>query len=287
LGSKPFYDWLRQLEGEDYSGLAMTRVSEVNDLNDSDEKSLRRQRRLARFFNTTMKMNLLGGAISETLENGQVVSGVGGQYNFVAMSHELPDSLSILMLKSARTEKGRRRSNIVWEGGHLTIPRHLRDIVITEYGIAYLKNRTDEECIRALLEITDAEFQGELMEKAKRAGKLDRAYQPSPEARANTPANIRSFTSSFDRFPAYPFGSDFTAEEQRLVKALGMLKKKKIPGLLGLLLRPASRAGFRAELERMNLWRPRGAQARIYARLLAGALRASSAQTLAAARRDL
>jgi hypothetical protein len=276
LGSKPFYDWLRGLEGEDYSGLAMTRVSEVNDLYDSDEESLRRQRRLARFFNTTMKVTLLGGAISETLEEGQVVSGVGGQYNFVAMSHELPDSLSVLMLKSTRNEKGGRRSNIVWEGGNLTIPRHLRDIVITEYGIAYLKGLTDEECIRALLEIADAEFLDELAAKAKKAGKLHPSYAPSLAARENTPAAVQKFVKSFPCFPAYPFGSDFTEEEQRIVKALGFLRRQKPLGLLRLLLGGAPRQHFPSELARMGLGKARGLKARLYARLLLKALGATS-----------
>lgn len=272
LGSKPFYEWLRGLEGEDFSGLAMTRVSEVNDLYDPDEESLRRQRRLARFFNTTMKMTLLGEAISETLDEGGVVSGVGGQYNFVAMSHELPDSLSVLMLKSTRTEKGRRRSNIVWEGGHLTIPRHLRDIVITEYGIAYLKGRTDEECIRALLEITDSEFQDELAAKAKRAGKLDPSYEPGAGARKNTPGNIRELTGRFACFPAYPFGSDFTPEEIKLVAALGRLRKMRPPALLRAIAFAPAPAPYRAELDRMGLSRPRGWKERLFARLLRAAL---------------
>lgn len=276
LGSKRFYEWLRRLEGEEFSGLAMTRVSEVNDLYGPDETRLRHQRRLARFFNTTMKMTLLGGAISETLSDGDVVSGVGGQYNFVAMSHELPDSLSVLMLKSTRTEKGRRHSNIVWEGGNLTIPRHLRDIVITEYGIAYLKGRTDEECIRALLEITDAQFLGELTARAKKAGKLSPSYMPSAAARQNTPARVRAFTNSFGCFPAYPFGSDFTPEEERIAKALGFLRKQKPLALLRLLARPANRQLFAAELERMELRHPRGWKARGYARLLKNALAATS-----------
>jgi acyl-CoA hydrolase len=37
-----------------------------------------------------MMMTVGGAACSDGLENGKVVSGVGGQYNFVAMAHELP-----------------------------------------------------------------------------------------------------------------------------------------------------------------------------------------------------
>ena len=73
------------------------------------------------------------------LEDGRVVSGVGGQYNFVAQGHALHDARSILILRSWRESGGEVSSNIVWEYGHCTIPRHLRDIVITEYGIADLR----------------------------------------------------------------------------------------------------------------------------------------------------
>lgn len=62
LGSKELYDWLRHLEGEDRSGLRMTRVSKVNDLYDANEFALRKQRKNARFINTTMKVSLLGSA---------------------------------------------------------------------------------------------------------------------------------------------------------------------------------------------------------------------------------
>ena len=41
----------------------------------------------AHFFG--MMYTLLGAAVSDGLENGQVVSGVGGQYNFVAMAQEI------------------------------------------------------------------------------------------------------------------------------------------------------------------------------------------------------
>ena len=52
--------------------------------------------------------------------DGQVVSGVGGQYNFVAMAHSLPDAHSILALRST-AKGGVATSNILWNYGHTTI----------------------------------------------------------------------------------------------------------------------------------------------------------------------
>src|SRR5688572_4365686 len=83
--------------------------------------------RKARFINSGLKATLTGGIVSDGLENGQVISGVGGQYNFVAMAHALPDARSILTIKSTRGQGGSMESNIVWNYGHITIPRHLRD----------------------------------------------------------------------------------------------------------------------------------------------------------------
>src|SRR6185312_4682565 len=151
LGTKRFYEWLKNLSDKDFNGLNMTKVSMVNDLYDPHEMAIRRQRKNARFFNTCMNVTLLGGVASDTLENGQVISGVGGQYNFVAMSHELPDAKSVLMLRSTRTKNGKRTSNIVWGHEQITIPRHLRDFVVTEYGIANLRGKSDSEVIKQLL----------------------------------------------------------------------------------------------------------------------------------------
>ena len=43
------------------------------------------------------------------------------------------------------------QSNIRWRYGHETIPRHLRDIVVTEYGVADLRGKSDAEVIAAML----------------------------------------------------------------------------------------------------------------------------------------
>jgi acyl-CoA hydrolase len=77
-----------------------------------------------------------------------VVSGVGGQYNFVAMAHALPEARSILCVRATRESRGEVTSSIPWSYGSATIPRHLRDIVVSEYGIADLRGRTDRESSR-------------------------------------------------------------------------------------------------------------------------------------------
>ncbi|MBC7754398.1 MAG: acetyl-CoA hydrolase, partial [Moraxellaceae bacterium] len=265
LGSKDFYQWLRELKSEDRAGLRMTRISKVNDLYDPNETRLRHQRVHARFFNTTMQVSLLGDAASETLRSATVVSGVGGQYNFVSMAHELKGARSILMLRSLRAEnKNKRISNIINETGHFTIPRHLRDIVITEYGIADIKGKTDEDCVKALLNITDSQFQNELLKKAQSKNKISKDYQIPLMYQNNTLEKLKILSQKSDfknEFNPFPFGSDFTPVEEKLALALEKLKAAKMKSTLGLLLKLFSPVknpgGFTLELERMNLTHPK------------------------------
>lgn len=260
LGSKVFYEWMNKLEGRDFSGFFMTRVSNVNDLYDPDEMSLRRQRKKARFFNTAMQVTALGAAASETLPEGTIVSGVGGQYNFVAMAHELSAAYSILMLRSTAFRDGRLQSNIVWNHGNITIPRHLRDVVITEYGIAFLRGRPDAEVIIELLNITDSAFQDELLNKAKKHRKVASDYRIPDEYRQNTRQRLKEKLAKHPGFfEAFPFGSDFNEQELRILSSLKVLKDSNSFGklralILGLMVDPKphesdlARLGFNGRL---------------------------------------
>src|SRR3546814_4643722 len=87
----------------------MCAVSNVNQLYGDQQALATLQRRDARFFNTCMMATLLGAAVSDTLEDGAVVSGVGGQYNFVAMAHELPGARSVLLLRATSTARASSR----------------------------------------------------------------------------------------------------------------------------------------------------------------------------------
>ena len=239
LGPQTFYDALRDMSEEERKQIYMTSVLHVNQLygNAYGSESLKLlQRRDARFVNAALMFTLLGAVISDGLENGQVVSGVGGQYNFVSMAHALPGGRSILMARSTRTKGSDIRSNVVWNYGHVTIPRHLRDVVITEYGIADLRGRTDKEIIEAMLTITDSRYQEGLLEKAKDAGKLPKSHRIPDRFRNNLPERIQKDLANYKReglFPPFPFGTDFTEEELVLGKALRGLKEelaaKKIP----------------------------------------------------------
>jgi len=91
LGPKSFYRSLRELDEATLAKLRMTAVSFTNELY-GDEAAKRAARVGARFVNSTMMATLLGAAVSDALEDGRVVSGVGGQYNFVAQAFALADA---------------------------------------------------------------------------------------------------------------------------------------------------------------------------------------------------
>jgi hypothetical protein len=222
----------------------------------------------------------MGAAISDGLEDGRVVSGVGGQYNFVAQAFALPDARSILTLNSTRGAGRKTMSNIRWSYGHTTIPRHLRDIFVSEYGVADLRGRTDEETIAAMLSIADSRFQSELVREAKDAGKLPKNFKIPADYRENTPERIERALKPYREsgvLPAFPFGTDFDETEQRLVPALQKLKDASggSPLQLLLLLWRGSGALSNADhdaLKRMALDQPQSLADRLYARLLKGAL---------------
>lgn len=277
LGPRGFYSALRELPESERCRFSMTRISFTNALGGPDAQLKVAQRRHARFINTTMMASALGAATSDALDSGQVVSGVGGQYNFVAMAHDLPEARSILMLRATRTRHGVTTSNIFWSYGHTTIPRHLRDIFVTEYGIADLRGRTDRECIIAMLSIADSRFQDSLLEDAKRAGKIESGYRLADAVRNNLPQRLEralGASRADGLFTAFPFGTDFTSEEIVLAEALKHLEAVsastagKISLAIGGLLSGGPSAVTRPYLARMGLDAPRTFRERLTAGML-------------------
>jgi hypothetical protein len=222
--------------------------------------------------------------ISDGLENGAVVSGVGGQFNFVTQAFALEDARSVLTLASTRFSRGGLESNIVWSYAHETIPRHLRDIIITEYGIADLRGQTDAEVIAAMLSVADSRFQPELLNQAKRAGKIAPEFEIPQAFRNNLPERMEAAIRQQREaglLSAFPFGSDFTDVEQRLLSALSLMQtaadsKGALVSLLWEGWRATASEAQRACLERMSLERPRGFKERFYRLLLKGALARSN-----------
>lgn len=278
LGPRAFYTALREMPASDRAKFQMQAISTINELY-GDEAAKRVARVDARFINTAMMVTLLGAVVSDGLEDGRVVSGVGGQYNFVAQAFALEDARSVITLGAVRGAGRKASSNILWSYGHGTIPRHLRDIVVTEYGVADLRGRTDRDVIVSLLKVADSRFQPELLEKAKAAGKLERAYVLPEVFRGNTPERVSEALAPARKAglaPLLPFGSDFDPLEESLLPTLGRLKAAQAePAQLArLILRGL---GHQADdvpaLKRLGLDRPRGPSQWLTSLAVRGALR--------------
>ena len=281
LGSRAFYRVLREMPRSELAKLHMTSVSFVNELY-RDEERKRRARVKSRFVNNAMMATLMGAVVSDGLEDGRVVSGVGGQYNFVAQAFALEGARSVIMLPATRTVAGQVTSNIRWHYGHTTIPRHLRDVVVTEYGIADLRGKTDRDVIVAMLAIADSRFQKELLAQAKRAEKIEPDFVLPTAHRENSPERIARELEPARKaglLPRFPFGTDFTSTEQRLLPALALLRASSPRDLARIAahgLAAKSSPVVHDCLDRMGLGTPSGANERFYALLLRGALARAS-----------
>ncbi len=280
LGPKGFYTALRDMPDRDRAKIAMKPVSWVNALY-GEEEDKRRARVNARFINNAMMATLLGAVVSDGLEDGRVVSGVGGQHDFVVQSFALKGARSIIALNATRESGGKTVSNIRWSYAHQTIPRHLRDIIVTEYGVADLRGKSDAQVIAAMLCVTDSRFQEALLRKAVNAGKIPRDHEIPPAHRNNTPERIAAalgHAGESGLFPAFPFGTDFTPAEQRLIPALERIKnasasKRRLAAFALRGLTGESAVEENLCLERMGLARPRGFTERFLGSLVKGALR--------------
>lgn len=280
MGAQKFYEGLRDLSPERRRKLAMTSVQFTNALY-GDQQLKRRQRRHARFVNTGMKATVTGGVASDGTADGRVVSGVGGQFNFVNQAHELDDGRSVIMIRATRQSGGDPESNVVFNYGHITIPRHLRDIVVTEYGVADLRDKSDAEVIGEMILIADSRFQDTLITQAKEAGKLPEEWELPDDARNNYPETIELALAPYrddGTLPRFPYGSDLTEEEQALARSLqGLESAMGGGGLPDISARNLPKALFtpsaaKPYLDRMGLASPSSPKEFAYKRLVTLAL---------------
>ncbi len=283
IGPRAFYDALNAMPEEERARFGMSGVDKVNQLY-GDEKLRALQRKDGRFVNTGMMANVLGAITSDQLDDGRIVSGIGGQYNFVAMAHALPDGRLIMMIRSTRGSGKNLKSNIVYNYGHCSIPRHLRDIVVTEYGIADIKGKPDGKVIEEMINITDSRFQKALADQAKKAGKLRPDYEIPEEYRNNNPGKIEAFIKSYQSqgvFQSFPFGTEMTDEEIALGASLKMLKNikenqplKLARGLAAEILKPVPVTAYKY-LKRMDLDKPSNLREKFMCKTVTFALRNS------------
>jgi hypothetical protein len=274
LGTNAFYQELRDLPEAARQQIDMTSIARTNSLYWSYDL-LKLQRAHGRFVNTAMMVTLGAVIISDGLKDMREVSGVGGQFDFVNMANYLPTARSIINCHSTRSSKQGVSSNIIWEYSSYTIPRFLRDIVVTEYGIADCRAKVDADIIKSMLNITDSRFQEKLLNQAKKAGKIEKNYEIPAIFRQNYPQGVKALIHELQQkglCEPYPFGTELTAAEQVIKKVLLILKNKLPLATVMLLIKALfffkSDQDYLVYLQRMQLVKPANLQEFIYKKLL-------------------
>ena len=158
----------------------------------------------------------------------------------------------------------------------------MRDIIITEYGIADLRGKSDQQVIGALLNVTDSRFQEGLLQRAKQSKKIPATYQIPDKFRNNFPERLESTLGKYrekNLFPIFPFGTAFTEEEIVIGKSLREFKEKAadskvsiIPGLIGQMVGSVP-AEAKPYLERMQLDNPTTRQEKMMQKVVLLALK--------------
>jgi 4-hydroxybutyrate CoA-transferase len=110
--------------------------------------------------NSAVQVDIRGQVNAESVD-GRQISGVGGQVDFFRGARGSKDGLSIIALPSS----SRTRSRIVIDfepGTPVSTSRVDVDYVVTEYGVASLRNRTEGERAQALIDIAHPSHRDDL-----------------------------------------------------------------------------------------------------------------------------
>ena len=147
LGSHALYSWSAR-----NSAICMAEASDTHGL-----AALGRIQNLVA-LNSALEVDLYGQVNSEML-GGRQAGGVGGSLDF-AMGAQFDGGRLIVALRST-TSSG--ASRIVPQlTGVTTIPRTLMQFVVTEHGVADLRQATDRDRAEALIAVADPEHRAML-----------------------------------------------------------------------------------------------------------------------------
>jgi 4-hydroxybutyrate CoA-transferase len=124
-----------------------------------------------RCINATLQVDLFGQGNAEMIDGVQY-SGVGGQVDFHRACNLADDGLSILTLQS--TAAGGKVSRIVptIASNAVTSTRYDAHVVVTEHGVAWLRDATMRQKAERLIAVAHPDFRAELTEVAERMGLL-------------------------------------------------------------------------------------------------------------------
>ncbi|MBI2858287.1 MAG: acetyl-CoA hydrolase/transferase family protein [Chloroflexi bacterium] len=166
-GSRKLYQWLHE-----NPLIEMQPVDYTND----PEVIARNSKMVA--INTALQVDLFGNIYADMFGLNDQYTGSGGQPDFAVGCSLAPDAKFITVMPS--TTNDGKFSRIVahptLEKGNAqasqmpTITRYYADCVVTEFGIAHLKEKSNSERAKALIQIANPAFRDTLKRQAKEMG---------------------------------------------------------------------------------------------------------------------
>ncbi len=122
-------------------------------------------------INNALEIDLSGQVCSETI-GPRIISGAGGQLDFVDAAYYSKGGKSFMCLSSTYTDReGKTHSRIrsmLTPGSVVTDTRPTVQFVVTEYGIVNLKGQTTWQRAEKLISIAHPDFRDELIKEAER-----------------------------------------------------------------------------------------------------------------------
>ncbi|MHB1955371.1 MAG: acetyl-CoA hydrolase/transferase family protein, partial [Sulfobacillus sp.] len=155
LGSQRLYRFM-----DDNPSIAMCSVDYTN------STAMIRQNPRMISINAALEVDITGQVGAESI-GSRLISGVGGQMDFVRGASLAAEGRSIIALPS-RTNTGIRRIvATLSKGAAVTTTRNHVQYVVTEHGIASLHGQTLDERARRLIAVADPEDRDELLHQAR------------------------------------------------------------------------------------------------------------------------
>ncbi|MBP1761988.1 MAG: acetyl-CoA hydrolase/transferase [Firmicutes bacterium] len=156
MGTKSFYEWL-----DDNPMIESYPVDYVNN------PTIVGQNDNLVSINSALSVDLLGQVAADTLGAKQF-SGVGGQVDFVRGAANSKGGRSVIALPATASKGSLSRICVSLDNGQaVTTGRYDVDYVVTEYGVARLRGKTNQQRADALINIAAPEFREQLMEDRK------------------------------------------------------------------------------------------------------------------------
>ncbi len=122
-------------------------------------------------INACVEVDLYGQVCSESVGTRHL-SGTGGQLDFVEGAYKSKGGQSFVCMPSTIKKKDGSLASkiqpILTPGAIVTDPRTAVHMIVTEYGVAYLKGKTTWERAEALISIAHPDFRDELIGEAQK-----------------------------------------------------------------------------------------------------------------------